>query len=286
MGHEVVPISGQLLVAHQHERCASLESAMQGVDAVVHLAARAHVIREDHSDPEGEYRRANVALTQAVAQAAIAARVRRLVYVSSIGVLGHSSGNRAFGEADAPAPIGPYARSKWDAEQALRELERAHPLQLVVVRPPLVYGPGVKGNFLRLLKLVASGIPLPLGSVRNQRSYVGLDNLCDFLVLCAFHPDAAGRLLLVADGEDIATAELLHVLAAGMGKRSRVFRCPELLLSTAATLLGRQEDWRKLASSLRVDATTARVALGWTPKKSLHAGMMEMVRWFMSECRP
>ncbi|GFE82031.1 NAD-dependent epimerase [Steroidobacter agaridevorans] len=282
-GHGLTAIRRELLEASGAVGAARLEQALAGAGAVIHLAARAHVMNEDHADPLAEYRRVNLASTIQIAEAAHRAGVRRFVFVSSIGVLGNNSGDRIFTGSEEPAPIEPYAISKWDAERELRALAQKHAMELVIVRPPLVYGPRVKGNFLRLLRLVHRGVPLPLGSVRNRRSYVGVENLCDFLILCAFHRAAAGRVFVVADGEDVSTPELLRVLARGMNVPSRVFHCPLALLRLAASLGGRRAELHRLTSSLRVDASAARAALGWQPQTGLEAGLIDMARWFAGQ---
>jgi nucleoside-diphosphate-sugar epimerase len=283
-GHEVVPVPRELLFAKQEaEDARALEALMRDAAAVIHLAARAHVIVERQNDPLGEFRKANLAGTVVTCEAAMRAGVPRFVYVSSIGVLGASSGDRVFRESDPPSPVEPYAISKWEAEQALHEMEASSPsTQIVVVRPPLVYGPGVKGNFLRLLRLVHSGVPLPLGNVKNRRSYVGLHNLCEFLMLCSHHPQAKG-LFLVSDGEDVSTPDLLNMITDAMAKRSRVFDFPRLPLRVLATALGKRAELERLTGDLRVDSSFARSKLGWNPTMSLRAGVAEMVDWFLGE---
>jgi nucleoside-diphosphate-sugar epimerase len=286
LGHEVVPVPRELLRAKREgEGSHALEFLMRDAAAVIHLAARAHVIVERQSDPLGEFRKANLTGAVVACEAAMRAGVPRFVSVSSIGVLGTSSGDRVFTESDPPAPAEPYAVSKWEAEQALHAMEVGSPsTQVVVVRPPLVYGPGVKGNFLRLLRLVHSGLPLPLGKVKNQRSYVGLHNLCEFLTLCALHPHAKG-LFLVSDGEDLSTPDLLDLVAGAMGRRSRVFAFPRLPLFALATALGKGAELERLTGNLRVDSSLARSRLGWNPSRSLRAGIVQMVDWYLAEAR-
>jgi nucleoside-diphosphate-sugar epimerase len=282
-GHEVVRVATPLLAHQPTSDSAALESLLRGADAVIHLAARAHVMVERDRDPLSEYRKSNVDGTRVIAEAAVRMHVPRFVFVSSIGVLGNRSGDTAFTEQDAAAPVEPYAVSKWEAECALRAIENNSSLEVVIVRPPLVYGPHVRGNFLRLLRLVSRGIPLPLGSIKNRRSYVAVDNLTTFLITCAFHSAAAGRLFLIADGEDVSTPALLRLMAASMNSPSRVFPCPLPLLSMVAAAVGRRADLYRLAGSLRVDATAARTVLGWQPTTSLQAGVARMVQWFLSE---
>jgi nucleoside-diphosphate-sugar epimerase len=283
-GHDVIPIPRELLdAAHRPGGRGALEAAMAGAGVVIHLAARAHVMTEKHADPLAEYRRVNLAGTLNVAAAASGVGVQRFVFVSSIGVLGNSSGDRVFSETDGPAPTEPYAISKWDAERELWSLEQASFFELVIVRPPLVYGPQVKGNFMRLLRLLYRGVPLPLGSILNQRSYIGVENLCDLLTLCAFHQSAAGRLFLAADGEDVSTPDLLRMLARGMELPARVFHCPVSILRLMAAMAGRQAELQRLTANLRIDAGAARSALGWQPKVSLQAGLAAMGQWFAGQ---
>ena len=283
-GHEVVSVPRELLLATREiEDAQALELLMRDAVAVIHLAARAHVIVERQRDPLGEFRKVNLAGAVITCEAAMRARVPRFVCISSIGVLGTTSGDRTFTESDPPSPTEPYAISKWEAEQALHAMEVTSPsTEIVVVRPPLVYGPGVKGNFLRLLRLIHSGLPLPLGSVKNQRSYVGLYNLCEFLILCALHPQAKG-LFLVSDDEDVSTPDLLNFIAEAMGKRSRVFDFPRLPLYALATALGKGAELERLTGNLRVDSTLARSRLGWSPSMNLRAGIVQMVDWFLAE---
>lgn len=285
-GHEVVAVPRELLMAKRETGNAqALELLMRDAAAVIHLAARAHVIVERQKDPLSEFRKVNLTVAVDTFEAAVRAGVPRFVCVSSIGVLGTASGNRIFTESDPPSPEEPYAISKWEAEQALRAMQVTSPsTELVIVRPPLVYGPGVKGNFLRLLRLIHSGLPLPLGRVKNQRSYVGVGNLCEFLMLCALHPQAKG-LFLVSDGEDVSTPDLLNLIAEAMGKRSRLFGFPRLPLQALATVLGKGAELERLTGSLRVDSSLARSSLGWSPSTNLRRGIVEMVDWFLAETR-
>jgi nucleoside-diphosphate-sugar epimerase len=285
-GHRVIPVAREHVVLGDRQLFnSSLESAMRDSHAVIHLAGRAHVTNELHKDPLGEFRRVNLNGTLNIAEIAASAGVVRFVFVSSIGVLGNTSGSRVFNENDAPSPKEPYAVSKWEAEQGLHALAKNSQLQIVVVRPPLVYGPHVKGNFLRFLRLVASGMPLPFGAIHNCRSYVGVHNLCDFLISCAFHPSANGQTFHVADGEDVSTPELLQIIATAMGKRARIFRCPPSFLRAAAVVLGKRAELDRLTTNLRVDSSFARATLRWQPTKELRVGIAEMIRWFMLESR-
>lgn len=255
---------------------------LAGVDAVVHLAARAHVTRDRAADPLALFRAVNVEGTRCVAQAAVSAGVRRFVFVSSIGVFGTASAGR-LDERSTIAPQEPYAISKWEAEQMLRSLERDCGLEVVVVRPVLVYGPRVKGNFLRLMRLVASGIPLPFKAIVNTRSFIAVANLCDLLQACVVHPQAPRRTFVAADGEDISTSGLLSLISKAMGRPDRQFKLPLPVLRTVSTVLGMQGEFERLTSSLVVDAGYARATLQWQPRLPLQAGIEEMVRAFMSK---
>ncbi len=252
------------------------EGATEDVDTVIHLAARAHVTRETSTHPLEEFRRANVHATLRLARQAIEDGVRRFVFVSSIGVNGNATYGEAFTEESLPAPVEPYAVSKWEAEQELWSLASNSGLGLTVVRLPLVYGAGVKGNFLRLLRLVESGLPLPLGSVRNLRSYACLDNVVDFLARCVSDVRASGRLFLLADGEDVSTPQLLRVMAEAMRRPSRVVPFPVNVVRTIAKLAGRAGEFDRLAGSLQIDASRARAELGWTPPASFRSGINAM----------
>jgi nucleoside-diphosphate-sugar epimerase len=283
VGHEVVAVSRHHIMAGgKHMPLTTLQSNIGDSEVVIHLAARAHVMRETYTKPIDEFRKTNVDLTLSLARIAARAGVNRFVFVSSIGVLGNSSGERILAECDVPSPQEPYAVSKWEAEQALRQLSAESDLPVVIVRPPLVYGPDAKGNFLRLLKLVASRMPLPFGCINNHRSYVGLGNLCDFLLACAFHPDAGDKTFHVSDDEDISTPDLVRMMANEMGRSRQIMRCPSWLLGTAAAAVGRRKDLERLTANLRVDSKLASNTLGWRPKNSLPAGVAEMVLWFKS----
>ncbi len=252
--------------------------ALHGVDAVVHAAARVHVMDDAVADPLAAYRWANVEGTLALARQAAAVGVRRFVFVSSIKVNGeHTAPGVAFTPADAPAPEDPYGVSKAEAEAALFALGRETGMEMVVVRPPLVYGPGVSGNFARLLHWVQRGVPLPLGAVDNRRSLVGLDNLVDLLVTCLTHPAAAGQVFLVSDGEDLSTTDLLRRVAAAMGRRSRLLPLPPALLRVGARAVGRGEMARRLLDSLQVDMSHTRETLGWEPPVSVDEGLRRAV---------
>jgi nucleoside-diphosphate-sugar epimerase len=251
-----------------------------GVDTVFHLANRAHVVQEASGNAIETFREINVRASVALAAAAARAAVKRFVFVSSSHVNGVLSGTRAFMEEDVPAPVGPYALSKWEAEQALRGIEREWGLALTIVRPAPVYGPGVKGNILRLLKVVKARWPLPLGSVRNVRSFIGVENLADLLILCASDPAARGALFLAADGEDVSTPDLVRLIAQAMGLHARLPRVPLAALRWLATLSGSRSAFERLTGTLQVNSSRARDVLGWRPRRSLDEGISDMAAWF------
>ncbi len=253
---------------------ANWTQALQGVDAVIHLAARVHVMQDDSTDPVAEFRRVNVAGTAHLARVAAAAGVQRFVFVSSIKVNGEATdGIRRFSASDTPDPRDNYGVSKWEAEQALHSIAAETGLEIVIGRPPLVYGAGVKGNFAQMLNVLARGIPLPLATVKNRRSLIYLGNFVDALILCAMHPAASGQTYLLSDGEDISTSDLLRQLTQGMGCPARLFHCPQALLKLAGRLTNRTEQIERLLGSLQVDSNKIRRELGWTPPYTLEQGL-------------
>lgn len=251
--------------------------ALAGIDVVVHLAGRAHVLREQGRALD-VFRRVNLEGTENLARQAAARGVRRLVFVSSVKVNGEQTHGRAFTEKDPPRPEDAYGISKWEAEQTLAEVSAQTGLEITVLRPPLVHGPNVKGNLLRLLKAVHQNQIFPLGAVRNQRSLLGLDNLCAALGLSVTH-SATGTYLL-ADAETISSPDLVRVLAEAMGCRARIFAVPMPVMELAAKVLKKQSELRRLSGSLVVDSAKIRQELGWTPTKGLHQGLADMARWY------
>ncbi len=254
-------------------------AALESVEVVVHTAARVHVMRDTAADPLEEFRRTNVAGTLNLARQAAAAGVRRFVFISSVKVNGESTlPGRPFTERDAPAPQDAYGLSKLEAELGLRAIAQETGMELVVIRPPLVYGPGVRANFRALMRAVARGLPLPLAAVDNRRSLVGLDNLVDFIVTCIDHPSAADEIFLVSDGEDLSTPGLIRGLAQAMGRSPRLFRMPLWMLRVPAALLGRRASLERVCSSLQVDISKARTILGWHPPVPVSEGLAQVVR--------
>lgn len=253
--------------------------ALFGVRAIVHCAARVHVMRESVSNPLQAFRSVNVEATLALARQAARAGVRRFVFVSSIKVNGEFTElGQPFTAEDEPNPSDPYAQSKWEAEQGLLALGQQTGMEVVVVRPPLVYGPGVGGNFRRMLGWLSRGLPLPLGATGNRRSLVALENLVDLLVTCIDHTAAANQVFLVSDGEDLSTTDLLLRLGLAMGKPARLLPVPVGLLGMLAAGLGKQEVAGRLCDSLQVDTSKTRVLLGWMPPLSVDEGLRRCVR--------
>ncbi len=240
--------------------------ALCGIDVVIHLAARVHVMHSTALDPLPEYLKVNVHGTENLANQAARAGVKRLVYVSSIKVNGEVTLQGAkFTEDGQAAPQDPYGVSKWQAEQALRRIAQNTGLEIVIIRPPLVYGPGVKANFAALMRAVQGGWPLALGSVQNRRSLVALDNLVDFIATCMAHPKAANQTFLVSDGNDLSTTELVRGLARAANVPARLMPVPVWALRAGATLLGMEGEVQRLCGNLQVDISKARNVLGWQP---------------------
>ena len=256
-------------------------AALDGVRCVIHLAARSHVLREAAPDALAAYRRINVQGSAALAQQAARAGVRRIVYMSSIKVNGEAAA-KPFTEDDSPRPEDPYGMSKREAEEALARVAAESGLELAVLRPPLVYGPRVKGNFLRLLDWVARGAPLPLASIDNRRSLIHVGNLADAAIKAADAPQAAGQTYLVADGEDVSTPDLVRALARALGVRARLLPCPPGLLRFGAALAGRQDEISRLAGSLRVDSARIRRELQWRPPFTLMQGLAQTAQWYLN----
>lgn len=254
--------------------------ALQGCDVVFHLAARVHVMSDRDQDPLRAYRDVNVDGTLNLARQAVQAGVRRFVFVSSVKVNGESTTTQPFRSSDVPMPCDPYGQSKMEAEQALQQLGRETGLEVVIVRPPLVYGPGVKANFLNLIKLVQKGVPLPFGSISNFRSMVALDNLVDLLIVCNKHPDAPGNIFMVSDGADMGIKELVTKIANAMNKRLWLVPVPVGLMIGAAKLLGKQGVVDRLFGSLQVDIAHTQATLAWQPVVTSQAAIDKTVEQF------
>lgn len=244
------------------------------VDTVIHCAARAHVMNDHSIDPLKAFQEINVGGTLNLARQAALQGVRRFIFISSIKVNGESTAfERPYHADNVPAPEDPYGLSKLEAEQGLQQLSAATGLEVVIIRPPLVYGRGVKGNFASLIKLIEMGVPLPLGAIHNKRSLVGIDNLVDLIIRCIDHPAAANQVFLAGDGEDLSTTQLLRGVAKAMGRPSRLIPAPVSLLQLGASLLGKKALAQRLLGTLQVDITKTRELLDWTPPVSVDEGL-------------
>jgi len=258
------------------------QTALQGVDIIIHLAARVHIMDDPADDPLTEFRNVNVAGTEHLAREAAKAGVRRLVFISSIKVNGEET-EKPYSSKSPPDPSDPYGISKWEAEQSLRKIEDETDLEVVVVRPTLVYGPGVKANFLKMLTTVQKGIPLPFASIKNRRSLIYVGNLVDALALCAFHPAAAGKTYLVSDGDDVSTPELIRRTAAAFGVKAALFPFPPELLRLAGRITGKVSAVDRLLGSLAVDTSAIRRELGWKPPFTMEQGLAATAEWFLNQ---
>lgn len=272
-----MPVGVEIVEVGNLGESADWSSAVQDVDVVVHCAARVHVMRESAASAETAYQRSNVEGTLALARAAAAAGCRRFVFLSSVKVNGEVSGSGTpFRETDLPAPQDPYGRSKRDAERGLMALAEDAGLEAVIIRPPLVYGRGVKANFNTLVRWVRKGVPFPFGAVDNRRSLVGIDNLVDLIILCMTHPAAANQIFLVSDGADVSIAQLIRKIAQTLEVPVRMMTVPTWLLSVVVRLVGRPDLMQRLCGDLQVDISKARELLGWTPPLSLDEGLARL----------
>ncbi|BCA29874.1 UDP-glucose 4-epimerase family protein [Metapseudomonas otitidis] len=254
-----------------------LSEVLREVECIVHLAGLAHQTASSNVDPLPEFRAINCDATLKLARQASAAGVKRFIFISSIGVNGNIN-TRPFKSSDEPAPIGPYAQSKWEAEQGLRTIQQELGIDCVVIRPPLVYGPGAPGNFGSLLRWVDRGLPLPLGAVHNKRSLISVYNLTDLIARCIDHPAAANQLFLAGDGEDLSTTALLRGVAEAMDRPSRLIPVPAVLLGVAARLFGKGAIAQRLLGSLQVDISKTREVLSWNPPVSVKDGLRRCIR--------
>jgi len=270
---------GQQLAVGWIDQTTDWHRALLGVQVVVHCAARVHVMQDNVADPLTAFRSVNVQGTLNLARQAAAAGVKRFVFISSVKVNGESTeAGRAFTESHPPDPQDAYGVSKHEAEQCLRQLAADTGMEVVIIRPPLVYGPGVKANFATLMRAVQRGWPLPLGAVHNQRSLVALDNLADFIVTCIIHPKAADQTFLVSDGQDLSTTELIRGMARSAGVSARLLPVPVWALQAAGTLLGKGEVVQRLCGNLQVDSSKARNLLGWMPPVSVDEGLRRAMK--------
>jgi nucleoside-diphosphate-sugar epimerase len=266
--------ASDLVVVGDIHELTDWQAALRGVDTVVHLAARVHVMNDSAVDPLAAFRRVNVDGSLNLARSAYLAGVRRYVFMSSVKVNGEATQTgQPFSESDAPHPQDAYGQSKYEAEVGLQRIATDTGMEVVIIRPPLVYGPGVKANFASLMRAVQSGWPLPLGAICNQRSLVALDNLVDFIVTCITHPRAANQTFLVSDGQDLSTPELIRGLARAAGVPAQLWPVPVWLLGAAARLLGREDALQRLCGNLQVNSNKANDLLDWSPILSVEQGL-------------
>lgn len=259
------------------------QAGVAGIDTVIHLAARVHAMSDVAADSLDLYRRINVTATERLARDAASAGVRRFVFVSSVKVNGECTRvDMPFSPDDTPRPQDAYGTSKLEAEIALRNIAASSAMEVVIVRPCLVYGPGVGANFLMLMRWLCKGVPLPLGAIQNSRSLLAIDNLCSLLVSCAVHPGATGQVFLASDGEDISTTDLIRRLGAALGARLRLMPVPERMVRATLALVGRADIGRRLCDSLRVDGSAAQRLLGWHPAVTLEQGLQRTADAYLS----
>lgn len=277
-GRKEVGLPAETIKLSSFSELGPLQERLGSIKTIVHCAARAHIMQDEVADPLAEYRKVNVEGTLNLARHAAEAGVKRFVFISSIKVNGEQTPlDRPFTEDDTPAPEDPYGVSKFEAERELQQLAADSALELVIIRPPLVYGSGVKGNFASMVQLIKKGLPMPLGAVHNKRSLVGLDNLVDLIVKCIDHPAAANEVFLAGDGNDLSTTDLLRGVARAMGKPARLIPVPAALLMFAASVLGKKAMAQRLLGSLQVDISKAQQVLGWQPPVTVEEGLSEVV---------
>lgn len=279
---KVIPVPGTVQIKVPDQDGFASPLPLAGARVVIHLAGRAHVLDDTFQDPLLEFRKVNVDSTINLARQCILADVKRFIFISSIGVNGAQTYSESFSELSPSDPVADYAISKMEAEQALRNLVAGSTMELVIIRPPLVYAGHAPGNFKRLLKLVSLRLPLPFAAVRNGRSMIALDNLVDFISLCIKHPSAANELFLVADAGSVSTVEIINSVAEGMGRKICLFPVPDSLLRVGAKLFRRQTIYNQLCGSLVVDSKKAQELLGWTPPVTSIEALRQAGREYVS----
>ncbi|NQV56422.1 MAG: NAD-dependent epimerase/dehydratase family protein [Rhodospirillales bacterium] len=257
-------------------------TAISGAEIVVHLAARVHVMKETSNQSLALFRATNTDGTRRLAETAARAGVRRFIFLSTVKVMGEETAGAPFKETDSAMPSDAYAISKWDAEQALTDISVRAGMEAIILRPPLAYGPHVRGNFLSLLKICARGFPLPLASINNTRSLLSVGNLASAIATAAAHPAAANGAYLLSDGEDLSTPDLIRRTAHALGRKARLYQLPIPLLEAAGALIGRREAIKRLTGSLSVDSAKFAATFGWRPRQSVDEGLAETADWFLN----
>lgn len=256
---------------------------LNDVDCVVHLAARVHVLKETSGDSLFEFRNTNVAGTKRLAEVSALNGVKRFIYISSVGVHGNKTLHHSFTEQDSPLPYDPYTLSKWEAEQVLQEIAKKSGMEVIVLRPPLIYGPNAPGNFGRLMAIIGKGIPLPLKSVGNLRSFIYLDNFVDAIVTCIKHSALSYQTVLVSDGQDISTPDLVKMIAHAMGKKVKLIPFPVIALKALGKLTGKSLEVERLIGSLQIDSSKIRNCLDWKPPYTIEQGISETTKWYLQQ---
>lgn len=258
------------------------KAALSGVDVVIHTAARVHVMSENVADPLAEFRRVNVEGSLNLARQAAYVGVRRFIFISSIKVNGeYTPLDKPYTADDVPAPVDSYGISKYDAEEGLRKLAQQTDMEVVIIRPPLVYGPGVKANFLNMMCWLRKGVPLPFGAINNRRSLVALDNLIDLILTSLEHPEAANQTFLVSDGEDLSTTELIRRMAVALNVPVRLLPVPHKLLEAGFKMAGKSDLAQRLCGSLQVDIAKTCTTLNWKPVISVDEGLRSTAEYFL-----
>lgn len=293
LDRKFIPIAAARSATNLHGLCAlvpfdltdtRLMPALDRVQVVIHAAARVHVMNETATDALAEFRKVNVEGTLRLARHAAESGVRRFIFISSIKVNGESTvSGKPFKADDRPDPADPYGVSKYEAEEALKRLGHTTGMEVVIIRPPLVYGPGVKANFLSMLSWLNKGVPLPLGAIGNQRSIVAIGNLVDLIATCIDHPAAANQTFLVSDGEDLSTTRLLQRLALALGKKAWLLPVPEGVLKLAASIVGKQSVAQRICGSLQVDISKNRELLGWAPPVTMDKAMRQTAGHYLDK---
>lgn len=256
--------------------------SLRGAECIIHCAAKAHFYNHNETDNQNTFKNINIELTRSLAEKAVSTGIKRFIFLSSIGVNGINTSNfKPFTNKDIAAPVEKYSISKFEAEVLLKKMSDKFGIEIVIIRPPLVYGYGVKGNFLRLLNLIEKNIPLPFARINNKRSFIGLDNLIDLIICCIDHPKVVSQTLLVSDGEDISTPDLIRKLRKIMGKPSLLIPFPVSLIKFISKILKKSTEAERLLNSLQVDSSFTNELLGWKPKVSLDEGLSQMVRWYL-----
>jgi len=282
--HQLYSVEEIIIDGVDSVRQHQLKKIFKGTDVVIHLAARVHIMNDDSKDPLAEFRKVNTEGTLNLARQAAESGVRRFIYLSSIKVNGEASDiGDCFSSDDGFIPNDPYGLSKYEAEQGLLALADVTDMDVVIIRPPLVYGPGVKANFLNMMRWVNRGVPLPFAAVQNKRSFVALDNLVDLIMTCIKHPASANQIFLVSDDEDISTTELLQRMGKALGKPARLIPIPAQLLRLGAQMLGKRDVAQRLLGNLQVDISKTKELLDWKPPVSFENGLQKTAQWYLRQ---